>query len=146
EDAIFETAIHIEDPRQREAFLSRSFHDDPEGLARISQMLELAGESAAFFIETREHRSVLAGDALETLCDTPPRKAPQPFPGDDAPGTFIDRYRLIRRIGAGGGGIVHEAEQLEPVQRRVALKVIRLGMDTETVISRFEVERQALAL
>lgn len=61
-------------------------------------------------------------------------------------GTSIGRYRLIERIGEGGCGVVYLAEQQEPVQRKVALKIIRLGMDTESVIARFEVERQALAL
>jgi serine/threonine protein kinase len=145
EDAIFDTAIHIEDPEERRVFLERSFHGDPEGLARMSELLELAGESAAFFIETRKHRDLLAEDTLMAMREEEFRKDFAPF-AEDEPGSTIGRYRLIGRIGSGGGGIVYEAEQQEPVVRRVALKVIRLGMDTETVISRFEVERQALAL
>ncbi len=66
-------------------------------------------------------------------------------PGEE-PGTMIGRYRLLQPIGEGGFGTVYEAEQLEPVQRRVALKIIKLGMDTKEVIARFEAERQALAL
>ena len=62
------------------------------------------------------------------------------------PGTLIDRYRLITPIGEGGFGQVWEAEQEEPIRRRVALKVVKLGMDTRQVIARFEAERQALAL
>ncbi len=146
EDAIFDTAIHLEDPEQRRIFLERSFHDNPEGLARMSELLDLAGESAAFFIETRRHRDVLAGDTLEALWEEERREERESPVSEDEPGSIIGRYRLIRRIGAGGCGIVYEAEQEEPVKRRVALKVIRLGMDTERVISRFEVERQALAL
>nr|WP_246418029.1 serine/threonine-protein kinase [Haloferula luteola] len=61
-------------------------------------------------------------------------------------GTDIGRYRLIERIGEGGCGVVYLAEQREPVCRQVALKIIRLGMDTESVIARFEIERQTLAL
>ena len=61
-------------------------------------------------------------------------------------GSKIGRYRLLERIGEGGCGAVYLAEQLEPVKRRVALKIIRLGMDTENVIARFEMERQALAM
>src|SRR5262249_9306186 len=59
---------------------------------------------------------------------------------------MISRYRLLQQIGEGGFGVVYLAEQREPVKRRVALKIIKLGMDTRQVIARFEVERQALAL
>src|SRR5438128_3393599 len=58
----------------------------------------------------------------------------------------IGHYRIIERVGEGGMGIVYKAEQREPVRRVVALKVIRVGMDTEEVVARFEAERQALAL
>ncbi len=61
-------------------------------------------------------------------------------------GTDIGRYRLLEKIGEGGFGSVYVAEQKEPVRRRVALKVLKLGMDTRRVIARFEAERQALAL
>ena len=61
-------------------------------------------------------------------------------------GDCIGRYKLLQRIGEGGCGVVYMAEQEEPIQRRVALKVIKLGMDTKQVIARFEAERQALAL
>ena len=60
-------------------------------------------------------------------------------------GARIGRYRLITRIGAGGCGMVYYAEQEEPVRRKIALKIIKLGMDTEAVIARFELERQSLA-
>ncbi len=59
---------------------------------------------------------------------------------------MIGRYKLLEQIGEGGFGVVYMAEQLEPVKRRVALKIIKLGMDTKQVIGRFEAERQALAL
>ncbi len=61
-------------------------------------------------------------------------------------GTMIGRYKLLQKIGEGGCCIVYMAEQEEPLRRRVALKVIKLGMDTRSVIARFETERQALAL
>src|SRR5687767_1388691 len=63
-----------------------------------------------------------------------------------APGTMIGRYKLLEPIGEGGYGTVFMAEQTSPVQRRVALKIIKAGMDTRQVIARFEAERQALAL
>src|SRR5664279_175305 len=65
---------------------------------------------------------------------------------DEGPGTVIGRYKLLQAIGEGGMGVVYMAEQEEPVRRRVALKIIKLGMDTKSVIARFEAERQALAL
>src|SRR5690606_3398292 len=66
--------------------------------------------------------------------------------GDPLLKTVIGRYRLLQILGEGGFGTVYEAEQREPVRRRVALKVIKLGMDTRAVIARFEAERQALAV
>jgi len=67
-------------------------------------------------------------------------------PLSEQPGDRIGRYKLLEQIGVGGFGVVYVAEQQEPVRRRVALKVIKLGMDTREVIARFEAERQALAL
>jgi serine/threonine protein kinase len=62
------------------------------------------------------------------------------------PGTTIGRYKLLQQIGEGGFGVVYMAQQMEPVKRRVAIKIIKLGMDTRQVIARFEAERQALAM
>ena len=67
-------------------------------------------------------------------------------PGSEQPGDRIRRYKLLQQIGEGGCGVVYMAEQEEPVRRHVALKVIKLGMDTKNVIARFEAERQAMAL
>ena len=69
-----------------------------------------------------------------------------PLPLSEKPGDRIGRYRLLQEIGHGGCGVVYMAEQEEPVRRKVALKVIKLGMDTRQVVARFEAERQALAL
>ena len=76
---------------------------------------------------------------------------PSPGPEDQAVvdeglGTRIGHYKLLQKIGEGGCGVVYMAEQEEPVRRRVALKIIKLGMDTKNVIARFEAERQALAM
>jgi WD40 repeat protein/serine/threonine protein kinase len=65
---------------------------------------------------------------------------------DEAVGQTPGRYKLLERVGEGGCGVVYVAEQTEPLRRRVALKVIKLGMDTEQVVARFEAERQALAM
>ncbi|MCF7816805.1 MAG: protein kinase [Kiritimatiellales bacterium] len=76
-------------------------------------------------------------DGGEEFMDQPPAPA-----GADS----FDRYRVIEKIGEGGCGVVYRAEQLAPVRREVALKVIKLGMDTQAVLARFQAERQALAL
>ncbi len=68
------------------------------------------------------------------------------FAEDDRVGQMLGRYKLLEKLGEGGCGVVYVAEQTEPVRRRVALKVIKLGMDTKQVVARFEAERQALAL
>ena len=67
-------------------------------------------------------------------------------PLSEGPGTLIGRYKLLEKVGEGGFGAVYAAEQREPVNRRVALKIIKLGMDTKEVVARFEAERQALAM
>jgi eukaryotic-like serine/threonine-protein kinase len=67
-------------------------------------------------------------------------------PPDEAVGQTLGRYKLLEQLGEGGCGVVYVAEQIEPVRRRVALKVIKLGMDTRQVVARFEAERQALAM
>ena len=67
-------------------------------------------------------------------------------PVTEGPGTVIGRYKLLEQIGEGGCGVVYVAEQKVPVKRRVALKIIKLGMDTRQVVARFQAERQALAL
>jgi serine/threonine protein kinase len=67
-------------------------------------------------------------------------------PGAERLGTMIGPYKLLEQIGEGGFGVVYMAEQLKPMQRKVALKLIKAGMDTKQVVARFEAERQALAL
>ncbi len=144
EGAVYETALALEGI-ERQKFLDKVFRDDPEGRARMERMLQRSGESNALFLELHEHGGLLASEILEgSMSDELPVAAVEN--GPEEPGMQIGPYRLISRIGEGGCGVVYEAEQLEPVRRRVALKVIRLGMDTENVIARFEAERQALAL
>src|SRR5439155_5442979 len=69
-----------------------------------------------------------------------------PAPPGEQIGETVGRYKLLERIGEGGFGTVYVAEQREPVKRRVALKILKLGMDTKQVVARFEAERQALAM
>jgi serine/threonine protein kinase len=77
------------------------------------------------------------GRSLESVCA---------YRADETPGARIGPYKLLQQIGEGGMGTVYMAEQVEPVARRVALKIIKPGMDSRQVIARFEAERQALAL
>src|SRR5436190_10252941 len=81
-----------------------------------------------------------------TQADIPAMKLEFVDAPDEAVGTTLGRYKLLERVGEGGCGVVYVAEQTEPVRRRVALKVIKLGMDTKQVVARFEAERQALAM
>ena len=75
-----------------------------------------------------------------------PRDPVDVTPPAEGPGTLIGSYKLLERIGEGGFGVVYMAEQLKPVRRKVALKIVKPGMDTRQVIARFEAERQALAI
>jgi serine/threonine protein kinase len=115
---------------ERAAFLRRACGDDAKVRQRVEGLL-------------RSHDS--AGDFLEKPPPDALESGPEASVGEK-PGDRIGRYKLLEQIGEGGCGVVYLAEQEEPVRRRVALKVIRPGMDTRSVMARFEAERQALAL
>jgi serine/threonine protein kinase/Flp pilus assembly protein TadD len=113
-----------------------------------------AGEARAAFLEQicagdavlrREAESLIAAheDAAGALDS--PLAAAALAAAELAPGSSLGPYRIERRLGEGGMGIVYEAQQFEPVRRRVALKLVKLGMNTREVVLRFEAERQALA-
>ena len=145
ENAIFETALAIEEAETRDRFLKRVYHDDPEGLGRMEDLLSLTGESAMFFIESQRLRADLADEVIREMPEGDLPAMNRPAAAVDEPGTRVDRYVVVRKIGEGGCGVVHEAEQ-EGMERPVALKILRMGMDTEGVVKRFEVERRALGL
>lgn len=131
EEAIFDAASHLP-PDQRDAYLRQACAADPALRQRVQALLR-----------AHDHAGVFMGE--------PAAPAPRPtivlsLPLTEKSGDKIGRYKLLQLIGEGGCGVVYMAEQEEPVRRRVALKVIKLGMDTKSVIARFEAERQALAM
>ena len=87
-----------------------------------------------------------AHEGSPSLLQAPAAVMPARLGAEEKPGNTVLRYKLLQKIGEGGCGVVWMAEQEEPVRRRVALKVIKLGMDTKSVVARFEAERQALAM
>jgi tetratricopeptide (TPR) repeat protein len=122
---------------ERAAFLDGACGDDAHLRARVDALLA-AEAKAGNFLRSAE------SDPNATIS----RRGPAPdahLPAEEI-SQSIGRYKLLEQIGEGGFGTVWLAEQREPVKRRVALKIIKLGMDTKQVIARFEAERQALAL
>jgi serine/threonine protein kinase len=145
ECAILEVAASL-DERARDEFLSRTFRGDASGLADMQTLVAAARGATSFFLDARDQQARMAYDLVSELSPSEFQQAPTSPAAVEGPGTQLGHYRLTERIGEGGGGVVYAAEQIEPVQRRVAIKIVRLGMDTEGVIARFEIERQALAL
>ena len=132
EKEIFETALELTSPAERAAYLADACADDANLRQRIEALLAAHEGQSKFLPE---------GDTTEA---TP--TVIEEIKLTEGPGAMIGRYKLLEKIGEGGFGAVYVAEQREPVKRRVALKIIKLGMDTRQVVARFEAERQALAL
>lgn len=146
EEILFEAAVAIETPQTRDALLGLLRDGDPSCSDRLRGLLEVNMRADSFFRKAEGARTMVATEAGKELVGSlDPATIVSP-PEDEKPGGRIGRYRLDQRIGEGGCGVVYLAEQIEPVRRQVALKVIRLGMDTERVVERFEMERQSLAL
>ncbi len=133
EEDIFAEALAIP-PGERARYLDGACRGDAALRSRIEALIS-AHESAGVFMAPPPE--VAPADRVQASSTEGPV---------DHPGNRIGRYKLLQQIGEGGCGVVWMAEQEEPVRRRVALKVIKLGMDTKNVIARFEAERQALAL
>ena len=130
EAAVFNTARKMDLRDQRDAYLREACGEDRRAYERIATLLRTYETDPDFL----ESPPVEIGPRV---VDESTR---------EGPGTVIGRYKLLERIGEGGFAVVYSAEQTEPIHRQVALKVIKLGMDTQQVIARFEAERQALAL
>jgi serine/threonine protein kinase len=133
EQSLFLAALELPTPGERAAYLRGACGDDPARRAAVEALLA-------------------AHERSENVLDAPP--APAAAPGltsayqsiTEVVGTLVGPYKLLQQIGEGGFGVVFMAEQEQPVRRKVALKIIKPGMDTKEVIARFESERQALAL
>jgi WD40 repeat protein/serine/threonine protein kinase len=139
EREIFAGALEKTDSQARHAFLDVACAGDAELRGRVEALLtEEAGVGT--FLETPIVAAPEGHAGADSLLST------IVIPPIEKPGDKIGRYKILQQIGEGGCGVVYMAEQEEPVRRRVALKVIKLGMDTRSVIARFEAERQALAM
>ena len=134
EDEIFERASQLSG-EARAAYLKEATGGDEQLRKRIEELLRAQDNAGTSFMGQPEKAPT--GTVVITT---------GMFPVTEKPGDKIGRYKLREQIGEGGCGVVYVAEQEEPVRRRVALKVIKLGMDTKQVIARFEAERQALAI
>jgi hypothetical protein len=144
ERALFEAARDLDDPAVRTAFLDQVCHGNEALRSRLVKLLA-ANTTAEEFFSFNPMRPAAADDGAAVAAVLPPPAQGGPSPLEAA-NMVIGRYRLTERLGEGGCGVVYRAEQEQPLRREVALKIIRLGMDTESVIARFEAERQALAL
>jgi len=113
---------------QRSAFLVTACGGNAELRANVEALLRAHVESGEFLEQAPEEIKAQAG-----------------VPGEK-PGDYVGRYKLLQQVGEGGCGVVFMADQEEPIRRKVAIKIVKPGMDTKTVIARFEAERQAMAL
>src|SRR5262245_44357050 len=128
--AIFLDALERPGPEELRRYLEGACGGDGALRARVEELL-------------RAHHD--AGSFLEAPAP-PPATTVAEAPAGERPGTNIGPYKLLQPIGEGGMGTVFLAEQTRPVHRKVALKIIKPGLDSAQVIARFEAERQALAL
>lgn len=128
-DDIFDEALRHSPGTDRERYLEEACAGDGQFRQRVERLLRAAGEAGSF---------------LDAPAGVPPTT--DQLSTIEKPGAQIGPYKLLQQLGEGGMGVVYMAEQKEPVRRRVALKIIKPGMDTSQVVARFEAERQALAM
>jgi ankyrin repeat protein/serine/threonine protein kinase len=133
-ETLLAAALDISGAAERRAYLDRACGGDAALRAEVESLLAANSAAGEFLLRPA---AIGAGAAQETV---------SMLQLTEKAGTRIGRYKLLEQIGEGGFGVVWMAEQEEPVRRRVALKVIKLGMDTKEVVARFEAERQALAM
>ena len=121
EEAIFDAAIQIKDRASREAYVAEACANDKELLASVRALLQCHDSGSLLDAPAMEEQVTF----LKSLA------------GIERPGAIIDRYKLLEKIGEGGMAVVYMAQQERPIHRKVALKIIKLGMDTKQVIGRF---------
>lgn len=137
EKTIFFNALDIESPEKRAAYIQDACNGNDKLLRSVGALLRQ--NDLELNIVDRQ----LAAVASPTdIVDSPQEAANHQF----SPGTMVGPYKLMEQIGEGGFGLVFVADQEKPVRRRVALKIIKPGMDSKELLARFEAERQALAL
>jgi serine/threonine protein kinase/Tfp pilus assembly protein PilF len=129
--SIFEAAVDLEATAERAAYLDAACGQDLQLRAEVEELLK---------------HDDAAGSFLDLSARSDPQATTDEPPVSECPGTVTGPYKLLEQIGEGGFGVVFMAEQTEPVRRKVALKVLKPGMDTRQVVARFEAERQALAI
>ncbi len=140
-EAIFQAALEKGSAEERAGYLDQACQGDSDLRRQVERLLH-AQQQLGSFLEQPAAAENATGDV-------PP--GPWLDPADpprltEGPGTRIGPYKLLQQVGEGGMGVVYMAEQEQPVRRKVALKIIKPGMDSAHVIARFEAERQALAL
>ena len=124
EQSLFIAALEKHDPAERAAFLDQMCAGDPALRQRLERLLQHHHQQAESFLQSPTGAWAAVA---ELNCERP--------------GTVIGPYKLLQQIGEGGMGVVFMAEQEQPVRRKVALKIIKPGMDTRQVVARFEAER-----
>ena len=128
-ETILAEAVEIESTSERNSFLGKACAGNLDLRAQVEKLLSNHFKAGSFL-----ERPVGLGATLQCA------------PLHEAPGTQIGPYKLLEQIGEGGMGVVYVAEQMRPVRRQVALKLIKPGMDSKQVTTRFEAERQARTL
>jgi serine/threonine-protein kinase len=126
--SIFDAAVELANPAERAAYLDAVCGQDARLRAEVEELLK-HDNAAGSFLDRSDPRATTEERSIS-----------------EGPGTLIGAYKLLEQIGEGGFGVVFLAEQQQPVRRKVALKVLKPGMDTKQVVARFEAERQALAI
>jgi serine/threonine protein kinase len=129
--SIFGRALELDDANRREAYLNEVCADAPAMRHEVQELLAMHENADGFL-----RQPVVPG------CYTTAGYEPV----SEQPGTHVGPYKLLQQIGEGGMGVVYMAEQEQPVRRKVAIKIIKPGLDTKQVVARFEAERQALAM
>ena len=141
EKAVYIEALEITDAEQRRQFLDKACGADKALREEVEKLLRLSKGASSFFDECSPALEAEPADAGKILS-----AVEASVEVEVTESKRIGPFKLLQKLGEGGGGVVYMAEQEQPIRRRVALKIIKLGMDTKNVIARFEAERQAVAL